>query len=188
MQINNKIILITGCPAAGKSTFSYKLAKRFKIPYFNKDVIKEIMGDGYGSESTEVFNKGSKTTFLLMMHIAERFLQVGQICILESNFLHHDSVEIKNLLNKYNCECLTFMFGGDLDVLSERYFNRDKERHWVHSRAENKESIKNYALNTKILEVSFGGQVIYVDATSFEKINYEELFDSAKQFIENCTK
>ena len=180
----NKIILVTGMPAAGKSTFSLKLAQRLNIPCFNKDMIKETMGDGFGSESGEVFKKGSKTTFLLMMHIAERFLQVGQICILESNFLHHDSEQIKILLEKYNCECLTFMFGGNLDVLSERYFNRDTERHWVHGKAEDKETIKNYTLKTNILEVSFGGQVINVDATSFDKIDYEGLFMAAKKFIQ----
>jgi len=181
--MDNKIILITGCPAAGKSTFSHKLAKYLNIPCFNKDTIKETMGDGYGSESGEVYNKGSKVAFMLLMHIAERFMQVGQICILENNFLHLESIIIQKLLKKYNCECFTFMFGGDLDVLSERYFNRDTERHWVHGRAKNKETIKNHALKTNILEVSFGGKIVNVDTTSFEKIDYEELFGIAKKFI-----
>jgi len=183
--VKNKIIVVTGCPAAGKSAFSLRLAKRLNIPCFNKDIIKEIMADGYGSESGEVIKKGSKVTFMLMLHIAERFLQVGQVCILESNFLHHDSVEIKELLKNHNCDCLVFMFSGDLDVLGERYFNRDDERHWVHLRAEDKEAVKNYVIRTKILEVSIG-QTINVDATSFDKIDYEKLFALAKEFVDGC--
>ncbi|MCL1819191.1 MAG: ATP-binding protein [Oscillospiraceae bacterium] len=185
--MRNKIIFVTGCPAAGKSTFALRLSEKLNIPLFSKDIIKEIMGDGYGSESGEVYKTGSKVTFMLMLHIAEQFLQTGQKCILESNFLHHDSEQIKLLLKKNDCDCLTFMFGGNLDVLGERYFNRDKERHWVHGKAENKESIKNYVLKTKILEVSFGGEVINVNATSFDKIDYEGLFVSAKRFIDNCS-
>jgi predicted kinase len=183
MAAKNKIIFVSGCPAAGKSTFSHMLAKNLGIPCFNKDTIKETMGDGYGSESGEAYNKGSKVTFLLMMHIAERFLQVGQTCILESNFLHHDSEKIKILLEKYDCENLTYMFGGDLDVLSERYFKRDAERHWVHGRAAEKDSIKNYALRTKILEVTFGGEIIFVDTTVFENVDYAKLFITADNFL-----
>ena len=186
--MENKIIIVSGCPAAGKSTFSINLSHYLSIPCFNKDTIKEVMGDGYGSESGEVFQKGSKVTFLLMLHIVERFLQVGKICIIESNFLHNDSVEIIKLLEKYNCKSLTFLFGGELDKISERYFDRDNKRHWVHGKAENKDSIKDYALKTKILEVTFGGELINVDATSFETIKFEQLFNKAKAFVDREKK
>ena len=148
--MKNKIILVSGYPAAGKSTFSLELAQRLNIPCFNKDMIREVMADGFGVENEGVLNrdkKGSATTFMLLLHIAERFLQTGNICILESNFQIlsplslPESEQIKKLLEKYNSECLTFVFKGDLDVISERYFSRDSERHWVHAKAESKDSI-----------------------------------------------
>ena len=189
--MNNKIIVVAGYPAAGKSTFSRELAQRLQIPCFNKDTIKEVMADGFGVSNEEVLNGGklgSAVTFMLMLHIAERFLQTGNICILESNFQIRyphplsESEQIKKLLEKYNSECLTFVFKGELDVISERYFNRDKERHWVHGRAENKDSIKNYCINTQLGEIAIG-ETILVDATSFSDINYNDLYDIAKKFI-----
>ena len=117
-----------------------------------------------------------------MLDIAESFLKTGNICILESNFQLSEGEQIKELLEKYNCECLTFVFKGDLDVISERYFNRDTQRHWVHARAENKDSIRNYCIYTRLGDLEIG-QTVVVDATSFTDINYDDLYDIARKFI-----
>jgi adenylate kinase family enzyme len=197
--MKNKIILVAGFPAAGKSTFSRRLSKHLNIPCFNKDVVKEVMADGFGIENVDFINrdkKGSAATFMLMLHIAEQFLQTGNVCILESNFQKHyplpitESGQIENLLIKYNCECLTFVFKGELDVVSERYFNRN--RHWVHERAKDRESIKNYCIATKLGEFGIG-KIITVDTTSFENVDYDGLIKIAEKFVndeiidsENC--
>lgn len=179
-----KIILIGGYCATGKSTFSRKLAEHLKIPCFNKDVIKEVIGDGFGAENTDVYNKNSAVTFSLMLHIAERFLQAGKPCILESNFKLSESEQLKELLDKYNAECLTFLFKGELAVLYKRYAEREKtERHWVHlTTGENREMFINWH-NYDLNKISIG-KAIYVDATDFLTINYEELFNKAECFIQ----
>jgi len=187
----NKIILVAGLPAAGKSTFSRELSKRLNIPCFKKDIIKEVMADGFGKENKDLLNrdkKGSIATFMLILHIAEQFMQTGNVCILESNFQKHyplpltENRQIENLIKKYKYECLTFLFKGELDVVSERYFNRDAVRHWVHERAADKDSIKKYCVNTRLGEFGIG-KIVTVDTTSFESVNYDELFLIAKSFI-----
>jgi predicted kinase len=187
--MKNKIILVGGYCATGKSTFSRELSKQLNIPVFNKDVIKEVLGDGFGPENNMVEQKGSATTFLLMLHIVERILQAGKICILESNFKSKEIEQIKILAEKYNCECLTFIFKGDFDILFDRYMKRDvsEKRHWVHNTAgENKDNFKYYHLGFGIGEATIG-QTIIKDATSFANINYDELFIAAKNFINNST-
>jgi predicted kinase len=77
--MENKIILVGGYCATGKSTFSLELSKLLNIPVFNKDIIKEVLGDGFGPENNIVEQKGSAATFLLMLHIAEQILQAGKI-------------------------------------------------------------------------------------------------------------
>jgi predicted kinase len=187
--MENKIILVGGYCATGKSTFSRELSKLLNIPVFNKDVIKEILGDGFGPENNMVEKKGSAATFLLMLHIAERFLQAGKICILESNFKSKEIDQINVLLKKYNCECLTFIFKGDFAVLFDRYMKRDvsEKRHWVHNTAgENKENFKDAHLGFGIGETTIG-QTIITDTTSFTNVNYNELFTAAENFINNLT-
>jgi len=183
--MKNKIILVGGYCAAGKSTFSLKLSQMFNIPCFNKDIIKEVLGDGFGPENNMVEKKGSTATFLLMLHIAECFLQTEKICILESNFKSREMEQINMLLEKYNCECLTFIFKGDFDILFDRYMKRDiaGKRHWVHNTAgENLDNFRDGHLQLGIGETGIG-QTITIDATSFAKVNYKDLFNAAKKFI-----
>ena len=183
--MNNKIIIVGGYCATGKSTFSRKLSGMFNIPCFNKDVIKEVLGDGFGPENNMVEKKGSTATFFLMLHIAECFLQTGKLCILESNFKLKEMEQIKTLLEKYNCECLTFIFKGDFDILFYRYMKRDtaEKRHWVHNTAgENIDNFRDSHLQSGIGKTGIG-QTITIDATSFDKVNYDELFAIVKDFI-----
>jgi predicted kinase len=187
--MNNKIIIVGGYCATGKSTFSRRLSQMLNIPCFNKDIIKEIVGDGIGPEYNMVKKKGSATTFLLMLHIAERFLQTENLCILESNFKSKEIEQIKILLEKYNCKCLTFIFKGDFEILFNRYMERDitEKRHWVHNTAgENMDNFRDYHIQSGIGETGIG-QTITIDATSFDKINYEELFAAAKNYLYNNT-
>ena len=149
------------------------------------------MADSFGRENEKFLNtdkKGSLATFAFMLHTAEQFLQTGNICILESNFqpLHPQPLsemeQVKNLLTKYDCECLTYVFKGDLDIISERYLARDQHRHWIHVSANNKETVKNYCTRNKLDEFKIG-TTIAVDTTSFQDVNYAELLDIAHKFI-----
>ena len=183
--MKNKIIIIGGYCASGKSTFSRKLSQLLNIPCFNKDTIKEVLGDGLSPEDNMLDKKGSNTTFLLMLHIAEQFLINKKICILESNFKQNESEKIKTLLDKYDCECLTFIFKGDLEIIFKRYMEREKigERHWIHiTSGENLDDFKKYHPQYGLGEVAIG-KTIVTDATVFEKVDYNGLYEIAKNFI-----
>ncbi|GHU82802.1 hypothetical protein AGMMS50284_5280 [Clostridia bacterium] len=183
--MNGKIILVTGYCATGKTTFSRKLSQKLEVPCFNKDTIKEVIGDGFGIENKDVRAKNSAVTFQLMLHIAEKFLQIGKTCIIESDCGLEESEQINKLLEKYNSDGLTLLFKGDLEILYERYVEREKSgnRHWVHiDETEDKDSFINGHLYFRLGEVKVG-KTIQIDATYFDKINYEDLFAAAKNFI-----
>jgi predicted kinase len=183
--MKNKIILVGGYCATGKSVFSNKLSNLLKIPCFNKDVIKEVLGDGFGPENNMVELKGSSATFLLMLYIAEKILESNSICILESNFKQKEMDQIKILLEKYNSECLTFIFKGNFKILFNRYMERDvsEKRHWVHNTAgEDEDNFEEAHLQSGIGETGIG-KIIIKDATNFADINYDELYNIAKEFI-----
>jgi predicted kinase len=183
-----KIIIVGGFPATGKSAFSRELSQRLRIPCFNKDIVKEIMADGFGIENAELMNrdrKGSAATFMLLLHIAERFMQTGNVCIIESNFSVlfpqplPESEQMKKIIDKYEYECLTFSFNGDAEVLGQRYVER--QRHWVHQRFD-KDVIKNYCLRPGMDEINIG-RTIKVDTTSFDVVDFEGLYEIANMFM-----
>jgi hypothetical protein len=110
-------------------------------------------------------------------------LQIGKVCILESNFRAPQNEQIEKLIEKYNADCLTFLFVGDMDVLWNRYSQRDAERHWVHKTiAQDRDRFVNGGIKAGFGDFSVG-KTIRVDATDFDKINYGELFAAAKAFI-----
>jgi len=117
-------------------------------------------------------------------------LQTGNPCILESNFQTlyplpvSEYAQIEKLLGKYDCECLTFLFKGDPDVVSERYFNRDLagERHWTHGQAAAKDSIKKYCISNHSVDFMLG-TTVSVDTTSFADVDFEGLVEVARKFI-----
>ena len=185
--MKNKILIVDGYCATGKSIFSNKLSKYLNVPCFNKDVIKEVLGDGFGTKHNIVLEKGSSAAFLLMLYIAEKTLQANNICILESNFKQQEIEQIKLLLEKYNCDCLTYIFKGDFKVLFKRYMERDisEKRHWVHdTTGEDLENFEGGHKYFKIGEMGIG-KIINIDSTNFEIVNYHELFNSANAFINN---
>ena len=185
--MKNKLILIAGHSAAGKSTFAQKLSQILKVPCFSKDTVKEAMANGFGSDSEQLQLKGSAAAISLMLHIAECFLQNDKICVLESNFFPPQNEQIEQLLVKYEAICLTFLFIGDMKVLWKRYEQREAERHWVHNFVgQNKDRFINGAIKAGVGDFSVG-KTVKVDATDFNKIDYDGLFSIAKEFIEDCT-
>ncbi|MCL2671684.1 MAG: ATP-binding protein [Clostridiales bacterium] len=185
----NKIILIGGYCATGKTTFSLRLAERLQLPCFNKDHIKEVIGEGFGRESADVHRKNSAVTLQLMLHIAERQLRAGKACILESNFRIADGEQIKTLLGKYDSACLTYVFTADLDLLYNRYRQREAAggRHWVHLNPDETRESFLYAHESGGHTKLRIGETIQVDATDFANIDFEALLRAGENFMQRNT-
>ena len=79
-------ILVTGIPAAGKSTLAGRLADALALPLLQKDAIKEILFDDLGFRSREEKVKLGVASMDIMYHMAGRLMALGQPFILENNF------------------------------------------------------------------------------------------------------
>ena len=88
-----KIIIITGALATGKSTFSALLSDKLLVPSINKDNIKEILSDNFGFSSREENLKLSHATYEIMKYFMQRLMMESKDFILEIK---------KNLLKYYN--------------------------------------------------------------------------------------
>ena len=183
--LKNKLILVCGHSATGKSTFAYDLSHKLGIPCFSKDRIIEAMGDGFGPDSGLISAKNDTQAVInIMIYIANSFLIVGKPCILEANFRSPHDDQLNKLINRNNTDCLTFLFTGDLEILWERYVERETERHWALKVAgQNKDRFIDGGMKSGFGDFSIG-KTIKTDATDFNKIDYTKLYDSAKQFLD----
>ena len=83
-------ILVTGIPAAGKSTMSEAMSKKLKLPVISKDTIKELLFDHIGFQSREEKVNLGIASMEIMYYVAGQLMKAGQSFILENNFEYSD--------------------------------------------------------------------------------------------------
>lgn len=186
-------ILVTGIPAAGKSTMAEVISERLKLPVISKDTIKELLFDNVGFRSrAEKVNLGIASTEI-MYYAAGQLMKTGQPFILENNFEYSSEQGIKNLLGKYQYSALTIALTGDYKVIYRRFLERESSpgRHRGHvvnecypEKEEKNPKEKTVSYENFVCGIEqrgfdafcVGGRQIKVDTTDFSKIDMEELF------------
>ena len=79
-------ILVTGIPAAGKSTMAEALSERLRLPVISKDAVKELLFDNVGFQSREEKVNLGIAGMEIMYYVAGQLMRAGQFFILENNF------------------------------------------------------------------------------------------------------
>ncbi len=189
-------ILVTGIPAAGKSTMAEVLSERLKLPVISKDTVKELLFDNVGFQSRAEKVKLGITGMEIMYYVAGQLMKAGQPFILENNFEYSSEQGIKSLLEKYQYSALTITLTGDYKVIYQRFLKRENspDRHRGHvvndcypeKKENNLKTIKAKTISYEnfvcgIEKRGFDafcvdGRQIKVDTTDFSKINMGELF------------
>ena len=129
-----KLLLIMGDIAAEKSTFSHILSERYQVNVFNKDSIKEVLGDNIGFSNREENLKLSRTTMELMIFIYSEFAKLGKDLILESNFHKAELEKFYKIAEENDYQVKVLVLRGDINLMHQRYLNRmyNENRHPVH--------------------------------------------------------
>ena len=189
-------ILVTGIPAAGKSTMAEALSERLKLPVISKDTIKELLFDNVGFQSRAEKVKLGIASMEIMYYAAGQLIKAGQPFILENNFEYSSEQGMKNLLEKYQYSALTITLTGDYKVIYQRFLERESspDRHRGHvvndCYPEKKENHPKVLKTDTISYENFvcgieqrgfdafcvDGRQIKVDTTDFSKINMDKLF------------
>ncbi|MCI8774007.1 MAG: AAA family ATPase [Lachnospiraceae bacterium] len=168
-----KLLLITGDIAAGKSTFSKILAERYRVAVFQKDTVKEILGDSIGFRDREENKRLSNAAVETMCHIFMQIAATGGAVILEANFHEAELEKLHTIAHAKEYDVLTIVLRGDAEVLYRRYLHRMKEenRHPVHLTTTL--DVKEDFIKTAewIRKEKVMGETLVVEATDF---SYQE--------------
>ncbi len=189
-------ILVSGIPAAGKSTMAEVISERLKLPVISKDAIKELLFDNVGFQSrAEKVNLGI-ASMEIMYYVAGQLMKAGQPFILENNFEYSSEQGMKNLLEKHHYSALTITLTGDYKIIYQRFLERESspDRHRGHVVNDcYPEKDEHNLKTTKAKTISYenfvcgiekrgfdafcaDGRQIKVDTTDFSKTNTEEIF------------
>lgn len=192
------LILVTGIPASGKSTFAKYLGESLRIPVVSKDKIKEILFDDVGFHSRDEKVALGTGSLNIMYYFAESLMKNCEPLILENNFENASKPKLSALLNKYGYKCITVLFCGDIKTIYERFLKREKEpsRHKGHVinteypvKSDNftlpapvsLDDFKKSIFERGIADFNIGGSIIKVDATDFSLVSYSEILKQIKK-------
>ena len=183
----NKLLLIMGDLATGKSTFANILSKRYDVNLFYKDSIKEVLGDTIGFSNREENKKLSNASMELMYFIFKEFGKLGKNLILESNFHTVELERLHKIAYENNYEVLTLVLRGDVEILHKRYINRmqNENRHLVHLSTtidvyEDFKKCTEYLRSAKIL-----GKIININTDDFSYQTDNEILNQVDDFMKD---
>ena len=193
-------ILVTGIPAAGKSSMARKLADHYQIPMISKDDIKEILFDDLGFNSREEKVKEGIAAMHIMYYMAEQMMRVKKPFILENNFEFISKEELIKLLNEYEYQAITVTLTGDYPTIYQRFLERNESptRHRGHVvndcypeiEMNHKAAVLSYddfvtgIQKRGMDQFSANGPRVIVDTTNFEKLDLRDVVEKISELIE----
>src|SRR5215470_7610647 len=81
-----KILLVTGLPGTGKTTFARALGERYRVPVLCKDAIKEPLLDVLGAQDAAASRRLSTASFAALFAMARELCSARVSLLLEGNF------------------------------------------------------------------------------------------------------
>ena len=81
-----QVLIVTGLPAAGKTTLAMLLARRWSVPLLYKDLIKKALLDVLGATDASASRRLSDASFAVLFALARELVAAGASLVLEGNF------------------------------------------------------------------------------------------------------
>ena len=126
------LVVVTGMPAAGKTTLADVLSRRLRLPLIVRDRIKERLYETLGTGDVQWSGELGGAAFALLFDFASLLLAAGQSVIVEANFFRGSAESRFSVLPEHRV--VQIHCAAPLDILIARYTNRP--RHEGHHDAE----------------------------------------------------
>lgn len=191
--MNKKIIIVTGYLAAGKTTFALKLSKELNVPCFSKDLLKIALSRSILVNNREESKQLSAAAFDAIAFITEKFMETGNPLIIEANFVmgenHNKRKEgdaLRELATRYGYRILTYLFLGDLHVLCDRFNERENSPERAEVNRMGGMPFTHDAFEEMVSplgDFNIGGEIVKIDTTDFNAINFGTYLETARSFI-----
>lgn len=175
---NPLLLLVSGPPGSGKTTLGEKIAHDLKMPFFNKDGIKETLFDTLGWSDREWSRQLGIASARLLFHYIERQLAAGQSVVAESAFqAAYDAPRLPALREQFHCRVLEAHCTAAPDVLLARVLERaqSRQRHPGHGELAQLEELRANLLSGVYRPLSGDGAALIVDTTDLARLDYQSL-------------
>jgi predicted kinase len=155
------LVVVTGPPAAGKTTVARVIAEQLRLPLIAKDTIKEALFDGLGAGDLAWSQRLGVGTYLAMVALLEDSIAAGASVVVEANFVRGSEVEAR--LAALPVRLVQVHCSAPLEVLLERYGER--ERHPGHVDAKRIDALQEAVESGRHDPLDLPGETIRLDTS-----------------------
>ncbi len=181
------LIIISGAPAAGKTTLGRRLSADLGLPFVAKDDIKETLFDSLGWKDREWSRKLGRATYELLYYFTEMQLLAGQSFVVESNFRpEYSTAKFLELQQTHGFVPIQILCRAEDEVLRERYRRRARsgERHPGHVDHVLYEEMESGSPPAGYDPLPLEGSVLAVDTTELATVDYAAILNEVRALIE----
>ena len=161
------VVVVTGPPAAGKTTIARGIAERLGLPLIAKDTIKEALFDSLGTGDLDWSQRLGAATYVTMEALLEDAIAAGTSVILEANFIRGS--EIERGLAALPARFVQIHCSAPLEILLERYDRR--ERHPGHVDGERIDALRAAVESGRHDPLALPGETIRLDTSQDVEID-----------------
>jgi predicted kinase len=155
------LVVVTGPPAAGKTTLARELATRLRLPLIAKDTIKEALFDRLGTGDLAWSMRLGEATYLAMQALAVDSVAAGASLVLEGNLVRGS--ELEAALTSLPARFFQVHCSAPVEVLIERYDTR--ARHPGHIDTDRAEALREAVSTGRHEPLDLPGETIRIDTT-----------------------
>jgi predicted kinase len=177
-ELKPLLIIVAGPPCSGKTLLGRRIAQEFRFPFVNKDDIKESLFNRLGWKDDDWSRLLSLASFDLLYYFVAAQIAVGRSLVVEGNFKTEvDTEKFLALKEHFDFEPLQVQCQAQGEVLAQRFRERIGQRHPGHVDHEIYERLEPVLLKGRHEPLNIGGQLIEVDTTDLQTIDYNRIFD-----------
>lgn len=170
------LIIVTGVPAAGKTSITKSLSAKFMYPALIKDRIREELFDSLGYSDRKRSKQYSVAAMNIIFAQAESFLKNGVSCIIDNAFKSEQHNErISKLKEATGCNIIQILCKGDGAILFERYRKRALLRHKGYCDLETFDEIGPIVLKGRAEPLGCVGKLLEFDTTFINDALIEQI-------------
>lgn len=179
-------IIVTGRPAAGKSTLAAWLGTQLGFPVLGKDAIKEILFAELGWRDREWSKMLGRASVELLYYLARTLLASGTSILIENAF-HPElaSPILRTIAQETRSAIIQIICQADNEVLFQRFQQRDTAglRHAGHVDAQSLDELRATLTQNRPVQLGLDSPVIEIDTTDFAAVHYEAILEQVKTIM-----
>lgn len=180
------LIVVTGRPAAGKTTLANRLGRALSLPVFSKDRLKEVLFDQLGWQDREWSKKLGAASAELLYECAAVQLEAGRSLILENAF-HPEwaTPKLLDLKHRYQTGTLEILCHCEAEVLFTRFRERATSgtRHQGHVDLQTLDEFRQLLQENRPVALNLGGSVLDVDTNDFTTLDDEAIIAQVRSIV-----